>query len=128
MQIILAVKPGQAKRLSFRHSKAFVFDAPANRIWNNGLWIKLAPCEFKVALAVAVRRGELISKAEICDALWGDREDGGPDTQWKAIDVHVNRLRGKLPVMGLSIFTHWGRGLRLVHEVQAPAVELRRAA
>jgi DNA-binding response OmpR family regulator len=128
MQVILAVRPGQAKRLSFKHPKALVVDADRRMLWSNGLWLKLGATRFAVVFAIALRRGGLMSKPELGDLLWSGREDGGPDTQWKIIDIHLCALRKLLPSLGVTVLTVHGQGYRLIEAAAPPEIEIRRAA
>ena len=41
----------------------------------------------------SARRGEWLTREELLDALYGDREDGGPDAAEACLDQTLHRMR-----------------------------------
>ena len=56
------------------------------------------------------RRGEVVSRRELLELVWGYRFDPGTNV----VDVHVARLRGKLEAAGLEDAIRTKRGLGYV--------------
>ena len=54
--------------------------------------IALTAREFALLVALATRRGRVLTRATLLDVVWGSDYDGGA----KTVDVHVRRLRAKL--------------------------------
>lgn len=57
-----------------------------------GRSIALTAREFSLLVALASRRGRVLSRETLLDVVWGEDYDGG----MKTVDVHVRRLRAKL--------------------------------
>jgi DNA-binding response OmpR family regulator len=57
-----------------------------------GRSIALTSREFGLLVALASRRGRVLSRETLLDVVWGADYDGG----MKTVDVHVRRLRAKL--------------------------------
>lgn len=71
--------------------------------------IELTPTEFKLLLTLAERRGRVQSRSHLLETVW----DAAPDIQTRTVDMHVQRLRGKLGVAGELIETVRGFGYRI---------------
>lgn len=71
--------------------------------------IELTPTEFKLLLTLAERRGRVQSRSLLLETVW----DAAPDIQTRTVDMHVQRLRGKLGVAGELIETVRGFGYRI---------------
>ncbi len=54
--------------------------------------IALTAREFSLLVALATRRGRVLTRETLLDVVWGADYDGGQ----KTVDVHVRRLRAKL--------------------------------
>ncbi len=54
--------------------------------------IALTAREFSLLVALATRRGRVLTRETLLDVVWGADYDGGA----KTVDVHVRRLRAKL--------------------------------
>jgi DNA-binding response OmpR family regulator len=54
--------------------------------------LKLTPTEFRLLCALASRPGQVLSRHEIVDMIWGYNDVAVS----RSLDVHVRRLRGKL--------------------------------
>ena len=53
----------------------------------------MSPLPWKVLTTIASRNGGSITRRELVDQVWGDREDGGPLGTTNLIDVTLKRLR-----------------------------------
>lgn len=71
--------------------------------------IELTPTEYKLLLTLAERRGRVQSRSLLLETVW----DAAPDIQTRTVDMHVQRLRGKLGVAGELIETVRGFGYRI---------------
>jgi len=71
--------------------------------------IELTPTEFKLLLTLVERRGRVQSRSHLLETVW----DAAPDIQTRTVDMHVQRLRGKLGVAGELIETVRGFGYRI---------------
>ncbi len=75
--------------------------------------VELTGREFQVLNALAERLGDLRTRAEILQQVWGAHYDGDPNV----VDVYIGYLRAKLESLAttrLSISTVRGSGYRLV--------------
>jgi two-component system alkaline phosphatase synthesis response regulator PhoP len=61
-------------------------------VFVNGQWISLRPKEFEVLLYLAERPGNVITRDDLMNVVWGFDYIGGQRT----VDVHVSSLRKKL--------------------------------
>lgn len=76
--------------------------------------LALTPTEFRLLHYLAQHRGQVVSRAQIIDAVWGY----APDLEsQRAVNVHIRRLREKVeldPARPAMILTVPGLGYRLV--------------
>lgn len=74
----------------------------------NGEALHLSPNEFRVLQVLLLRKGSLVRKAALLDALYSDPDD----SEIKSIDVLMHRLRKRLMAAGADglITTVWGSG------------------
>jgi len=77
-----------------------------------GQEIRLRAKEFDLLLAFVQHAGFVLSRDQLLDRVWGYDFAGGTRT----VDVHVARLRAKLPGSGVRIETTWGVGYKLIQE------------
>ena len=70
-----------------------------------GHWVALGPVEARMARALATRAGELVRRADLERAGWGD-EPVRPNTS----DRQMHRLRRHLQATGLALITVRGHG------------------
>jgi two-component system phosphate regulon response regulator PhoB len=84
-------------------------DRSAHRVTIDGLPVELTPTEFKLLLTLAERRGRVQSRSHLLETVW----DAAPDIQTRTVDMHVQRLRGKLGPAGDLVETVRGFGYRL---------------
>ncbi|HEY3333353.1 MAG TPA: response regulator transcription factor [Capsulimonadaceae bacterium] len=76
-----------------------------------GVVLALTPREFDLLAFFAQHRGKFYSRERLLDLVWGIDFDGG----WRTVDIHVRRLRAKLPTAaGELIQTRRGSGYGLV--------------
>jgi predicted ATPase/DNA-binding SARP family transcriptional activator len=68
--------------------------------------------ERALVAALALRVGQVVSEARLCEALWGEDP---PASAERALQTHVSRVRKALGVAGAAIETHPG-GYRLAAE------------
>ncbi|MFI1963787.1 response regulator transcription factor [Streptomyces pathocidini] len=83
-------------------------DTAARRVTRDGAEVVLTAKEFSVLEHLAVRAGEVVSKAEILEHVWDFAYEGDPNI----VEVYVSALRRKLGAG--SIATVRGAGYRLV--------------
>jgi DNA-binding response OmpR family regulator len=80
--------------------------------------LELTPREFDLLYFLARHPGQVFSRAELLDRVWGTQHGGYEHT----VNTHINRLRAKTeadPARPQRIVTVWSRGYKLV----APAGE-----
>ena len=76
--------------------------------------LNLTPTEFRLLVHLAQHPGQVLSRAQILDAVWGYDSDVESE---RAVNVHVRRLREKVeldPSRPTLILTVPGMGYRLV--------------
>lgn len=78
-------------------------------VFVNGKKINLTTTEFKLLKALAIRRGEVLSRNELLDYIWGSEKIVIDRT----IDVHIKHLREKLGKVGKFIKNVRGVGYKL---------------
>jgi len=87
-------------------------DPARRRAWRGDSELTLTAREFDVLALLVRRAGQVLSKAEILDAVWDSDFEGDPNV----IEVYVRRLRRKVdePFGRRSIETVRGAGYRMV--------------
>ncbi len=86
----------------------------------DGAALELTPREFDLLLFFARHVGQVFTRAELLNQVWGYQHDGYEHT----VNSHINRLRSKIerdPATPARILTVWGRGYRLADPDGAPA-------
>ncbi len=87
----------------------------ARRAYVDGTLIDFTKREFDLLLALASASGQVFSRAQLLDRVWGyDFE-----TQTKVVDVFVSYLRRKLESTGTPRLVHTVRGVGLVLRTDA---------
>jgi two-component system OmpR family response regulator/two-component system copper resistance phosphate regulon response regulator CusR len=89
-----------------------VLDLATRRVTRAGTEIALTPTEFSLLEYLMRYAGQVVTRKMLCEHLWSGDWEGGTNV----IEVHVNRLRGKLD-RGFSrsaIQTIRGRGYAVV--------------
>jgi hypothetical protein len=86
-------------------------DLPMRAVYRAGRAVRLTPTEFRLLLALARRRGAVVSRDDLRRDVWPGR-----DVQARVIDTHIARLRRKLeddPRQPRHILTALAAGYRL---------------
>jgi len=93
------------------HVKDLVLDRTNNNVSCGGRRVELTPREFRLLACLAERPGEIVTRAELLEALWDDMEFVDDNT----LTVNVTRVRRRLAELGLPdvIETKRGQGYRL---------------
>lgn len=81
-----------------------------------GQAVHLTAKEFALLVALLLARGRVLSRQALLEDVWGYSYAEGTRT----VDVHVRRLREKLPGLAPSILTVKSLGYRLTEEEAAP--------
>lgn len=85
------------------------FDLSAKQISVNNKVIPLTKCEYNICEFLAQNRGQVFSREQIYEAVFGYDGESDPST----IAAHIKNLRAKLAVYDLSpISTVWGIGYK----------------
>jgi two-component system phosphate regulon response regulator PhoB len=84
-------------------------DRDAHRVSVDDQEVDLTPIEYKLLLLLAERRGRVQNRSHLLETVW----DASPDIQTRTVDMHVQRLRGKLGAAGDLIETVRGFGYRM---------------
>ena len=84
-------------------------DADRRTIAVAGERIELSPLEFDLLVALARRRGSLVSRAELLKEVWGYRAD----VESRTVDTHIAKLRAKIDRGESRIVTVRKKGYRL---------------
>ena len=92
-----------------------VMDLSRHTVSSDGHDVKLTAKEFMLLQYLLEHRGRVLSRDLLLGDVWGYRYTGGTRT----VDVHVRRLREKLPVLVDSLVTVKQFGYKLV-EGEAP--------
>lgn len=89
-------------------TRAFPQLSPEGVLYFSGASVPLSPVESRLIEALLGRLGAVVSRADLMDAVWPDERPPR-----NALDVHISRLRRRLPEAGLAITTVRGRGYLL---------------
>jgi len=79
---------------------------------NEGHEVKLTAKEFMLLQYFLEHRGRVVSRDRLLEDVWGYRYTGGTRT----VDVHVRRLREKLPVLVDALITVKQFGYKLADD------------
>jgi DNA-binding response OmpR family regulator len=80
--------------------------------------LDLTPREFDLLYFFARQPGQVFSRMDLLNAVWGYSHDGYEHT----VNTHINRLRAKIerdPAQPARIITVWGRGYKFAAEATA---------
>jgi DNA-binding response OmpR family regulator len=91
---------------TFRHA-GVVLDPAAKRVTRDGEPVALTAREFAVLQALMRRSGQILSRSQLEEALYG----WGEEVESNAIEVHVSNLRKKLGSRFIVTVRHHGYGL-----------------
>ena len=96
---------------------SLMVDLPRHTVLDEGREVALTAKEFLLLVYFLQHRGRVLSRDLLLADVWGYRYTGGTRT----VDVHVRRLREKLPVLVDALLTVKQFGYRLVEESSQPA-------
>jgi DNA-binding response OmpR family regulator len=80
---------------------SLVMDLERHTVMHDGAEVKLTAKEFLLLQYLMQHRGRVLSRDVLLGDVWGYRYTGGTRT----VDVHVRRLREKLPVLVDALVT-----------------------
>jgi DNA-binding response OmpR family regulator len=83
-------------------------DLSTLRVTVEGAPVELTYKEYELLTLLLKRRGQVLTREAVLDAVWGPDYYGGERT----VDVHIRRLRMKLPEIAERIATLHGVGYR----------------
>jgi DNA-binding response OmpR family regulator len=86
-----------------------VIDIAAGKVFVNDEIVDLSALEYRLLLALASKRGRLLSRAQIIDSIW---DDAGDFVEDNTLTVYIKRLREKLGE-AITIETVRGMGYRV---------------
>lgn len=89
-----------------------MLDTEAHTVSANNKEVVLTAKEFALLEYLLLRKGKLVSRDNILDAVWGMDYYGGNRT----IDVHIRHLREKIPLLKTSLITVKSFGYKLKDE------------
>ena len=81
----------------------------------DGRPLDLTPREFDLLYHFVRNPGQVYSRLDLLNLVWGYQHDGYEHT----VNTHINRLRAKIerdPAQPVRILTVWGRGYRFAPE------------
>ena len=91
-------------------------DRSAHRATVSGEELSLTATEYKLLLTLVERRGRVQTRPQLLETVW----QAHPDIQTRTVDMHVQRLRGKLGPDAAWIETVRGFGYRFRTETPSP--------
>jgi len=97
--------------------KGLQIDTGSREVVRDGKQLELTPKEFDLLLYFASHPGEVFSRMQLLEQVWGYNHEGYEHT----VNSHINRLRGKLepdPAKPSYIKTAWGVGYQFTAEAQ----------
>jgi DNA-binding response OmpR family regulator len=89
-----------------------VVDLSRHTVSDEGRDVKLTAKEFLLLTYLLRHQGRVLSRDVLLGDVWGYQYTGGTRT----VDVHVRRLREKLPVLANGLVTVKQFGYKLVEE------------
>lgn len=114
-RVLLRRNRGQASAIV--QIGGFAFDSGAHRVSLDGDAIELPNREFRLLEILIGKLGQVVSKDEIGNGLFGFDDEAGPN----AIELYVGRLRKRLAAAPLRIVTVRGAGYMIEASDAAPA-------
>jgi two-component system alkaline phosphatase synthesis response regulator PhoP len=100
-------RPAPGERVTYG---PIVVDAERHTVSSDGQAVALTAKEFLLLQYLLAHRGRVLSRDTLLTDVWGYRYTGGTRT----VDVHVRRLREKLPVLGAALVTVKQFGYKLL--------------
>jgi DNA-binding response OmpR family regulator len=115
-ELVARVKVGlrrrQQQHTSWQEFGDIQIDLSAHRVLKSGTEVVLTPKEFEILTLLVERAGQVVTRAEFCDRIWGP----GVFVTPRVIDTHIASLRKKLrddPRASTSIHSLRGVGYKL---------------
>ncbi len=84
-----------------------VIDEQTKRILKSGQDVNATKTEYELLKALAIRKGQILTRQQLLDFVWGYDYEGDERT----VDTHIRRLRDK--ILSDAIRTHRGIGYSL---------------
>lgn len=75
--------------------------------------VRLAKMEYRLFLALLAAYDDMTTREELINALWLNVEEAEPSWPDNNLKQYTHRLRKKLKPLGVSILTHYRRGMSL---------------
>jgi DNA-binding response OmpR family regulator len=94
---------------------SIVMDAERHTVTGNGKPVTLTAKEFVLLDYFLQHRGRVLSRDVLLTDVWGYRYTGGTRT----VDVHIRRLREKLPLLATALVTVKQFGYKLLENPDA---------
>jgi DNA-binding response OmpR family regulator len=94
-----------------------LLDLSSGQVFRDGAPVSLTPIEFRLLVYLARHRGQVLSRGQIVEAVWGHSVDLDSE---QAVNVHIRRLREKVEVDSSHpalILTVPGLGYKLAREI-----------
>ncbi len=110
--------PGATMSASAITYGSIVLDPDRHTVSIDGSPATLTAKEFLLLSYLLAHRGRVLSRDTLLTDVWGYRYTGGTRT----VDVHVRRLREKLPPLGDALVTIKQFGYKLLEQPPAPAL------
>jgi DNA-binding response OmpR family regulator len=70
-----------------------VIDRTRGQVWRGNQLLNLTPTEFRLLIVLAQHNGQVLSRRQILDAVWGYSADIESE---RTVNVHIRRLREKI--------------------------------
>jgi len=96
-----AVRPAAAAAPAVLQYRSLSLDPDRHLVTSDGQEVKLTAKEFLLLQYLIEHRGRVLSRDRLLTDVWGYQYTGGTRT----VDVHVRRLREKLPMLSEAIHT-----------------------
>jgi DNA-binding response OmpR family regulator len=97
-----------------------LLDLTSGQVLRDGLPVNLTPIEFRLFAYLARHRGQVLSRAQIVEAVWGYTSDLDSE---QTVNVHIRRLREKVETDSSRpalILTVPGQGYKMAKEITKP--------
>jgi DNA-binding response OmpR family regulator len=100
----------QPESLPVLRYRDIVIDRERHEVTLNGAAVRLTAKEFLLLVYLIERKGRVVSRDQLLTDVWGYQYTGGTRT----VDVHIRRLREKIPSLEQAIETVKQFGYKLV--------------
>jgi DNA-binding response OmpR family regulator len=101
----------EEEALSYRYGPLSV-DVTRHEVRASGKEIQLTAKEFSLLLQLLKNKGRVLTREILLDTVWGYDSD----VTTRTVDVHIRRLREKIPLLGEAIVTVKSYGYKLKDE------------